>query len=68
MPVMNGWEFIEVFEKDYSSKQFGSLIMLTSSIDPNDEEKAAEYQTINDFITKPLSLEKIERIKEIISN
>jgi len=37
--------------------------MLTSSIDPKDQEKAHKYAVVKDFISKPL---KEDRLKIII--
>jgi len=60
MPVMNGWDFLEVFEKlDLEIP----IYMLTSSIDPKDQEKAHKYSSVKDFISKPL---KEDRLKMII--
>jgi len=60
MPEMNGWDFLEVFEKlDFEVP----IYMLTSSIDPKDQEKAHKYAVVKDFISKPL---KEDRLKIII--
>lgn len=60
MPEMNGWGFLEVFEKLNLSIP---IYMLTSSIDPKDQEKAHQYTTVKDFISKPL---KEDRLKILI--
>jgi CheY-like chemotaxis protein len=60
MPEMNGWDFLEVFEKqDFTIP----IYMLTSSIDPKDQEKAHQFSTVKDFISKPL---KEDRLKILI--
>lgn len=56
MPVMNGWDFLEEFQKNlisYFSKT--SIKILTSSIDPRDIEKSKSFSTVNEFISKPLN-------------
>jgi CheY-like chemotaxis protein len=62
MPAMDGWGFIE----RYSEFDFGAnrpiVIMLTSSIDPRDENRAAEIKEINAFRSKPLSPEMLQEI------
>jgi response regulator RpfG family c-di-GMP phosphodiesterase len=36
--------------------------MLTSSIDPKDQEKAMAYSVVKDFISKPLKEERLRKI------
>jgi CheY-like chemotaxis protein len=38
--------------------------MLTASLNITDNEKAKKNQEIRDFITKPLTLEKLEKLIE----
>ena len=65
MPVLNGWEFIEAFEQlDCPSKP--DVYMLSSSVYENDIEKANSYKTVNGFISKPLSIDRlIELLKAV---
>jgi CheY-like chemotaxis protein len=56
MPAMNGWEFID--EYSLLDKAFTSgikIIMLTTSSNPCDQERANQSCLINDYINKPLS-------------
>lgn len=56
MPVMNGWDFLEEFQKNLSSYFSNiSIKILTSSIDPRDIEKSKSFPTVNEFISKPLN-------------
>ena len=42
MPIMNGWQFLEAYEQlDETQKDAVIVVMLTSSIDEDDQEKAA---------------------------
>lgn len=61
MPVMNGWEFLEEFEiiKDKFSKNI-IINMLSSSVYNDDISKSQTYSTVNKFISKPLTIEKIK--------
>lgn len=63
MPIMNGWEFLESYEA-LEDKEKGNviLIMLTTSVNEDDYNKAAENPNINGFRTKPLSLEMMQEI------
>lgn len=65
MPVLNGWEFIEAYEKmDVSRK--ADLYMLSSSVYENDIEKAKTYKIVKGFISKPLSIDRlIELLKAV---
>ncbi len=65
MPVMNGWEFLAEFEKNYIPlfKDI-KISILSSSVDPNDELMASEHPMIIGFITKPLTNEILQELKE----
>lgn len=59
MPVMNGWDFLD----NLLSKQMNlKVYMLTSSIDPKDQEKALGYDSVKDFISKPLKEDRLRKI------
>ena len=63
MPGMNGWEFLEEYEKlDDNLKGEIMIMMLTTSINPYDEEKAKNTKFINGFLNKPLTTEALEKI------
>ena len=63
MPQMNGWEFLDEFKKFPDAvKRKCKIFMLTSSIDPNDIKKSKTYDVVKNFITKPLTKEKLEML------
>ena len=63
MPDRNGWEFIEEYEKiDLKGKP--GIIMITSSINPKDEQKARRSESVWDFISKPITPEILDKIYE----
>jgi CheY-like chemotaxis protein len=63
MPEMDGWEFLEEFEKfPAEALEKCSVFLLSSSIDPNDIEKSRTYSIVKDFISKPLTLDKIHSL------
>jgi CheY-like chemotaxis protein len=67
MPVMGGWEFLDSFSTaDYSDYNKTKVIILSSTIDPEDLEKSKKYPMVIDFLSKPISKEMLEYIKEII--
>ena len=67
MPVMGGWEFLDSFSTaDYSEYNNTKVIILSSTIDPEDLEKSKKYPMVIDFLSKPISKEMLEYIKAII--
>lgn len=65
MPLMNGWEFLMAYEK-LDLPENTRVYMLSSSVYENDIEKAKSYKTVNGFISKPLSLERLtELLREV---
>ncbi len=67
MPVMGGWEFLDSFSTvEYSEYNDTKVIILSSTIDPGDLEKSKKYPMVIDFLSKPISKEMLEYIKEII--
>lgn len=65
MPRMNGWEFLEEY-RNLEIEQMGKviLIMLTTSVNPDDKAKAEELGLINGFRNKPLTKEILIEIME----
>lgn len=62
MPIMNGFGFLEEFNKISKEKNINiSIFMLSSSVDPNDIRRSEEYDYVKGFISKPLSLEHIAK-------
>lgn len=54
MPIMNGWAFLETYGETYMNGK-SKVVLLTSSIDPNDKSKAETYPQVVDYKSKPLS-------------
>ncbi|MCJ7756621.1 MAG: response regulator [Gillisia sp.] len=65
MPGMNGWQFLDILKEIKISKNV-FVIMVTSSIDGYDKEKAGIYSNVIDFMEKPVSIEDCNRIKEYV--
>ena len=63
MPTMSGWEFLASFEKIVESIEFRIIIyMLSSSVDPRDQERAYSYKSVQGYLEKPLKLENLVAI------
>lgn len=65
MPRMNGFEFLEEYEKlDEKLKSKIVVVMLTTSLNPNDRIKAEAYPVIKEFQNKPLTEETLQEMIE----
>lgn len=66
MPVMGGWEFLDLFSDDKYYTFFPDLkvIVLSSTIDPKDIEKSKSYSMVIDFLSKPITKELLKSITE----
>ncbi len=60
MPVMDGFEFIAHYEKEFSAARPATqLFVLSSSISEKDRALALRHQLVKDFITKPIVARKL---------
>src|SRR3954453_14410584 len=63
MPIMDGFEFLDKYEKLPSSvHEHCTVIMLSSSADPRDRERIKNNPFVKKFINKPLDKEKIQEL------
>ncbi|WP_018473601.1 response regulator [Echinicola pacifica] len=59
MPEMKGWDFLDkMIEKGLEVE----VKMLSSSIDPRDEERSKEYEMVTGFLVKPLKKDSLAGI------
>src|SRR5689334_11317729 len=61
MPAMNGWEFLEKY-RSLTKEEQGKImvVMLTTSLFPEDRVKAEELPEVSGFENKPLTTEKLD--------
>ncbi|MGF7081198.1 response regulator [Mucilaginibacter sp. UYCu711] len=63
MPLMNGFEFVEEFEKlDKAIQDKYYIVALTSSIETSDINRIRSYPAVRGKITKPLLAEDISAL------
>lgn len=56
MPVIDGWDFLEAFQKFHAalSKEI-RIFIVTSSVDEKDRLRSQTFSFVKGFISKPLS-------------
>lgn len=65
MPMMDGWEFLKLFEERYAPLFPNTkVIILSSTVNPLDWEKSKEHQLVIGFEKKPLSVETLDKLKQ----
>lgn len=63
MPLMDGFQFLEEFNKlKDSTKEKCKIVMLTSSINPQDVSKSKKYDAVKKYLNKPLSQESLTEL------
>lgn len=65
MPVMDGWEFLDIFAEKFSAFHDQiHVIILSSSVNPADLEKAETHPLVIGFMPKPLGEKELEGLKK----
>ncbi|WP_282112887.1 response regulator [Maribacter stanieri] len=61
MPIMNGWEFLDKFQKlTFTNKP--QVFIVSSHFDKEAIEKGRSYELVRDFISKPLIAKNLNDI------
>jgi CheY-like chemotaxis protein len=64
MPLMDGFQFLDEFEKLTTiTKKKCKIVMLTSSINPQDFSRSKKYNNVKLYLNKPLSHESISKLE-----
>ena len=63
MPEKNGWDFIKSYRQLFPEGIPAPVIVLTSSLNPQDQQQANGNPEVVDYLSKPLSKEKLDKIK-----
>lgn len=65
MPIMNGWEFLDAYHLLPPEQQGDQVVvMLTTSLNPDDRRRAEEHGCVHKFLSKPLTIEALQRLVE----
>lgn len=63
MPIMSGWEFLEMFDNlSFEVKDRIKICILSSSIDERDKERSYANKNVLEFLVKPLTDKDIQRL------
>ncbi|MDO7742232.1 MAG: response regulator [Pedobacter sp.] len=63
MPAMNGWDFLDEYGKlPEEQKAKITIIMLTTSLNPSDRERAESYEDVVTYLHKPLILKNLQEL------
>ncbi len=63
MPIMNGWELLDALQKETLKNQI-FVVMVSSSIDQHDLDKASNYEQVISYVSKPLTKDILEGLKQ----
>jgi len=65
MPRMNGFEFLEAYKNlDEKLKSKIVIMMLTTSLNPDDKERAVATNEVTEFQNKPLTIAMLQETIE----
>ena len=65
MPTMNGWDFLEFYHDLPTEDKAGTVVvMLTTSLNPDDEARALATDDVTAFAHKPLNRTTLNKIIE----
>lgn len=63
MPVMDGWEFLDNFNTEKYAAVNTKIVVLSSTIDPEDHQKSKNYPMVIDFLSKPITNEMLNYLE-----
>ncbi len=69
MPVKSGWDFLNEFKAlaDIDRSKI-VIVMLSSSVYPDDVHKANTFEEVAGYLSKPITLDKVEEVVEKYMN
>lgn len=66
MPIMDGFEFLEEYNKKFGENDT-AIFAMSNSLDKNDQKKANDFNMVRGFITKPLIYNNIQFIVDSLT-
>ncbi|MES2003674.1 MAG: response regulator [Bacteroidota bacterium] len=69
MPVMNGWEFLDEYNKLSTNLTKPILVyVVSSSVNSTDMQRSRAYETVTDYLVKPVNRNTYQELMESISS
>ncbi len=63
MPLMDGFQFLEQFlTLSPQTQEYCKIVMLTSSINPQDVNRSKKYSFVKKYVNKPLTQEALRKL------
>ncbi|ANQ47637.2 response regulator [Flammeovirga yaeyamensis] len=64
MPLMDGFQFLDLFNQlEEKTKEKCKIIMLTSSINPQDISRSQNYSYVKKYVNKPLTQKNLSGLE-----
>lgn len=64
MPIMNGWDFLEDLYTNFPQVLPETrVVILSSTVDPQDFERSLKYDIVVDFVNKPLNQASLSHLR-----
>ncbi len=63
MPKIDGWMFLDKYKEIINGYEPSNIIMLSTSTNPIDIEKANSYKLVKSFIHKPVSVDLFQNLQ-----
>lgn len=66
LPQMDGFEFLDELTARRTAGEMPRVIMLSTSLNPVDEERAKKFDIVLDFLNKPLTQEQLRLLCQMV--
>jgi CheY-like chemotaxis protein len=63
MPILNGFDFLEMYSEKFSHKKT-LIFAMSNSLSKEDQQRANDFKVVKGFITKPLMYNNLQFIIE----
>lgn len=66
MPQMDGFEFLEAATEKVGIELCPVVVMLTTSLNPKDAQRAKRFELVRDFLNKPLTHDQLRALSHLV--
>ncbi|WP_420154824.1 response regulator [Siphonobacter sp.] len=64
MPIMSGWQFLEALQQQ-ALRSTIRVVIITSSVDPADRQRAKDYPQVAGYLEKPLNRQGLDLLASV---